>query len=189
MLTKGRELVVVDSETTYNIEYGGTPGWGSMTPEFHQSVSKQGGEAFRHLYNNDPIFRAKIKESSKLGHLKRTELLKDPAWNLNALRGIQSTESIEKRNKILRDNEHQKGDKNSQFGSVWVNKDGKNKKAQPEELELLYQEGFVRGRVNVSPVGTRLLIKDGKVVRVGPDKLEEKFIEGYSLFAKIHHSS
>lgn len=43
--------------------------------------------------------------------------------------------------------EHQKGEKNSQFGTCWVTKDGKSIKIKKNELESFVSEGWKKGRV------------------------------------------
>jgi hypothetical protein len=40
----------------------------------------------------------------------------------------------------------QKGEKNSQYGTCWITKDGLNKKIKKENLELYVQDGWEKGR-------------------------------------------
>lgn len=42
---------------------------------------------------------------------------------------------------------HQQGEKNSQYGTCWITKEGKNKKIKKEELEIFEQQGWKKGRV------------------------------------------
>ena len=43
-------------------------------------------------------------------------------------------------------NRHQQGEKNSQYGTCWIYKDGENKKIKKDELELYIQDGWTKGR-------------------------------------------
>ena len=43
--------------------------------------------------------------------------------------------------------EHQKGEKNSQFGTCWITKNGENKKIKKEELDDFISKGWNKGRV------------------------------------------
>ncbi len=38
------------------------------------------------------------------------------------------------------------GDKNSQYGTCWITKDGENKKIKKEDMELYISIGWVKGR-------------------------------------------
>ena len=40
----------------------------------------------------------------------------------------------------------QKGDRNSQFGTCWITKDGINKKIKKDELEIFIKFGWNKGR-------------------------------------------
>lgn len=42
---------------------------------------------------------------------------------------------------------HQKGEKNSQYGTCWITKDGENKKIKKEELDIFLSNGWCKGRV------------------------------------------
>jgi hypothetical protein len=44
-----------------------------------------------------------------------------------------------------------RGSNNSQFGTCWVTKEGKDKKIKKEDLQEYLDEGFVRGRKNGNP--------------------------------------
>jgi hypothetical protein len=55
------------------------------------------------------------------------------------------THREETKNK-LRMKKTQIGEKNSQFGSCWINKNGENKKIRKEEIESFESQGWERGR-------------------------------------------
>ena len=48
--------------------------------------------------------------------------------------------------RILLKNEHQKDEKNSQFGTCWITKNNENKKIKLNELESWIQKEWIRGR-------------------------------------------
>ena len=58
-----------------------------------------------------------------------------------------SEETKNKLRNTLKEIGHQKGEKNSQFGTCWVNKNGENKKIKKEELYTFVQNGWSKGRV------------------------------------------
>lgn len=43
-------------------------------------------------------------------------------------------------------NNHQQGEKNSQYGTCWVMKDNNNKKIKKDELEHYLELGWIKGR-------------------------------------------
>ena len=47
---------------------------------------------------------------------------------------------------IYKNIKHQQGEKNSQYGTCWITKDGTNKKIKKEELSLYESEGWIKGR-------------------------------------------
>ena len=58
-----------------------------------------------------------------------------------------SEETKEKMRKKHRENQHQKGEKNSQYGTCWITKDKINKKIKKNDLNLYLKEGWIKGRV------------------------------------------
>lgn len=57
-----------------------------------------------------------------------------------------SVETIEKIKKSHQLNEHQKGEKNSQYGSCWITKNKINKKIKKDDLPEFESLGWVKGR-------------------------------------------
>lgn len=55
-------------------------------------------------------------------------------------------ESIEKLKKTLKENKHQQGEHNSQYGTCWVMKDNISKKIKRDELEHYLELGWTKGR-------------------------------------------
>lgn len=76
----------------------------------------------------------------------------DPRYLNGELVGVwsgkkHSDETIKKIKTTLKLINHQKGEKNSQFGTCWVTKNGENKKIKKEELNAFIQNGWNKGRV------------------------------------------
>ena len=76
----------------------------------------------------------------------------DPRYLSGELKPIWSgrkrkQETIEKVKRTFEEIGHQRGEKNSQYGTCWITKEGENKKIKKEELELFEQQGWKRGRV------------------------------------------
>ena len=57
-----------------------------------------------------------------------------------------STETKEKLKRHYKDIKHQQGEKNSQYGTCWITKDGNNKKIKKEEIETYLLLGWAKGR-------------------------------------------
>lgn len=55
-------------------------------------------------------------------------------------------ESKQKMKEAHKLNKHQQGEKNSQYGTCWVMKEGINKKIKKEELEKYLENGWLKGR-------------------------------------------
>ena len=62
----------------------------------------------------------------------------------------------------------QKGEKNSQFGTCWITKDGENKKIKKEELDIYLNDGWIKGKFCEKPIVGKIdiniikkYIKDG----------------------------
>lgn len=56
-------------------------------------------------------------------------------------------ESLIKQKETFNKIGHQQGEKNSQYGTCWITKDGINKKIKKEYLNIFTQKGWVKGRV------------------------------------------
>jgi hypothetical protein len=89
----------------------------------------KGNEAFKNKRKNDSEFNKQWLENNK----KARDL-------------ANSLESIEKRKKSFDQIDHQKGEKNSQFGTCWIYNDKHNKKIKNDELNLYLKLGYVKGR-------------------------------------------
>lgn len=153
MNDKEAELVTEDfvkENTNYNLCPGGQGGWGYINSnnlsnngsEKHIEKSKKGGIAAaqkqKHLIENDPMWvemmRAKLSESAR----KQIENNDGIHW----AKGYSHTEEWKQNHsKIMKIKS--KGQKNSQFGSMWITNGSKNMKI-PKDQDI--PSGWSKGR-------------------------------------------
>lgn len=72
--------------------------------------------------------------------LKNGELI--PFWKGKKI----SEKRKEQLKKTLKEIGHQQGEKNSQYGTCWITKDGVNKKIKKEDLSFFEIDGWIKGR-------------------------------------------
>lgn len=77
--------------------------------------------------------------------------IEDPRYLSGELKSIwfgkkHKPETIEKVKRTYKEIGHQQGEKNSQYGTCWITKEGENKKIKKEELEIFIQQGWKKGR-------------------------------------------
>lgn len=140
-----RILVVPDRETTYNLCPGGKGGWGyiSSLPE-SQEWRRKGGKTSSERYGKIRGFKAQ----NLYGRLQKHEARIRGAISRNKKHGnpFSDPEVRTRINNTFNMIGHQRGSKNSQFGTVWVSKDGKSQKISKEKLEHFLSQGYSRGR-------------------------------------------
>lgn len=59
---------------------------------------------------------------------------------------FHKSSTINKMKESYRKTNHQKGEKNSQYGTCWITKEKENKKIKKEDLEKYLADGWVKGR-------------------------------------------
>lgn len=150
MRSKERELVndsFVKRADTYNLMRGGDKGFGSLNSEEARFLSRKGHEAQRRLSEEDPVWaenkRKRILEGI-VGRPVNRELLSRTCtrtWT-----GRKHTE--ETRRKMSESSrEPSLGERNSQWGTVWICKNGeKPRKVKKIEVSSWERLGWNRGR-------------------------------------------
>ena len=142
---KQREKEIITSDMIkdvmcMNLQLGG--GGGFINDRHQLKCSTQGGQALSEKLLNDEEFRQHFaSQSSKSNKDKpRGAILKPCDWT-GKTHSEHSKKLIGEANSLA-----QKGERNSQFGTVWVKKDSVSKKIKKEECESFLKEGWVRGR-------------------------------------------
>lgn len=112
-------------------------------------ISQEEYSKNKHLYEHKykGYIRAKDKYNNYFFvHTSDERLLNGklkPMWV-----GWKHSESTKKKiSESHRINQHQKGEKNSQFGTCWITKDGINKKIKKEDIETYILDGWNKGRI------------------------------------------
>ena len=113
-----------------------------------------------HLSVNDPKVISGEVESMNKGKLtvkdKNDKIyyvsVNDPRYLSGELKHIwcgkkHKPETIEKSKNTYKEIGHQQGEKNSQYGTCWIMKDGESKKIKKDELELFESMGWKKGRI------------------------------------------
>ncbi len=125
-----------------NIQIGGGGGFNSVEQQKNRSVL--GGKATAEKLKTDPEYREKVRKrvSEKNIELHIKGKLKSPDWTGKKHKD-HSKKMIGEKNSI-----NQKGEKNSQFGTIWIfnPKENKAEKINISDLEEFIQKGFRRGR-------------------------------------------
>ena len=140
MASKEAEIVTEDfvkQVDTYNMHKGGNGGWDH--------------------YNGTDAQRISSSRGAKLRADRPDNLFKDPNWqkNFNSMKNpeivadlcnrAKSLKSIEKRKKTFSTIKHQQGEKNSQFGRIWIS-NILTKEVKRITINDTIPEGWVRGK-------------------------------------------
>jgi hypothetical protein len=150
MNTKERELVTSDfcaRKDTYNICEGGKGGFGFINQNITTAERRKRMAVTRERYwsnfSHDEMktFMREVTRKSLLSgkkyHAKISEKM---------LRCSQSQEARNKRKDTFQRNNHAQGQKNSQFGTIWVTNGIDTKKIKNQSLEEWIVKGYRKGR-------------------------------------------
>ena len=127
-----------------NLKEGGEGGFvnGEHRKKFIEGSKKTrylGNEKLKWLFLNDKEWRDKHKKRIIEGQKKN---------KTNHKTFLGKKHSLETKKKISESNKNKgKGDKNSQYGTKWVTKNGVNKKIKKEELDFFVKNGWIFGRI------------------------------------------
>lgn len=157
---KQREKEIVNEELlqnplNINLKYGGEGGWdhiknSSSYKAQQEKAGLNGGFKNRYKWSEETEIRVRsiISKSSKITmnrlHAERGQ---EMANYLASARLIAcSKASIEKRKNTFKARDHMKGEKNSQFGTCWINDGIKAIKIKKELLDEYLIKGYFKGR-------------------------------------------
>jgi hypothetical protein len=125
-----------------NLSLGGI---GLAKEEYARLFGKIGNENFRKRLKEEEEFRNNFVEKCKESNRNNLRgFCKNPKDYAKSFEGHSHTDEVKKsigeKNSL-----HQEGEKNSQFGTLWVNKEGANKKIKKEEKDKYLEEGWFLG--------------------------------------------
>ena len=144
---KEREKEIVNEDLLHdsmcmNLKLGGEGGF--MNEEHKQKCCSAGGKRNSQKLKTD--FEHLKKFGEKISETKK-QMFKDGTLNFKPLDWTGRSHKEETKIQIGKTNSlKQKGEGNSQFGTVWISKDGKSCKVKKENLEQFLKEGWTRGR-------------------------------------------
>lgn len=145
---KKREKEIVNlneiaKEECMNLIVGGEGGFISVEQQRQRSICAS--KAFFKKLESDENFKLKYKENHSKGLKKAySEGVREKKYFYN---WNDKTHTEETKKLISEVKKGQGiGEKNSQFGTCWITKDGENKKIKKQELEVFIKEGWKNGR-------------------------------------------
>lgn len=143
-----------------NLSLGGI---GLVKEQCARLFGRKGNESFKKRITEDEEFRKSFVEKAKESNKNNLRgFCKNPKDYGKTFEGHSHTEEV-KRSIGEKNSLHQQGEKNSQFGTIWVNKEGKNKKIKKEEKEKYLEDGWTMGinhEIFSNTKGKKLLDKE-----------------------------
>ena len=150
MYAKEAEIVNEDflsTENTYNLKVGGFGGWDYINNDELLRINKNkkarylANVTIREKYNVDNVSQLQqVKEKLSIAGKKRYDSGFRLLGSFSGLKHSDKTkEQISQKNKI-----QQKGEKNSQYGKIWITNGTENKKINKTDL---LPNGWKKGRI------------------------------------------
>ena len=133
----------IKSNNNYNLTIGGKGTWKHATLKHQEQMKNieyynRYSNKMKQVYENQEI-RNKISNSLKLAHIKNPDHFKNKKHTTNAINKMKDT---------FKKIHHQQGEKNSQYGTIWIYNDKlkKSKKIKKEDLNFYLNQGWLKGR-------------------------------------------
>lgn len=132
-------LELIQDELCMNLKKGGCGGF--INEEHKEKCNKAKNEALRNLILNDSNFRRNWIE---LGKKNLKKYIDSGNHDFKTFEGRTHSEET----KVLMSEKAKErvGEKNSQYGTCWITKDGVNKKVKKDELNNHLYDGWMTGR-------------------------------------------
>ncbi len=145
LVRREKEVVCLDEiakELCLNLVIGGEGG-DFMTKKQRLKIVRKGGKALALKRKTDSVLKEKF---SKLNTRNLTQAHIDGKIKYDTFKGKIHTEETKK---LMRESSKGIGlaEKNSQFGTCWITKDGENKKIKKDDLNQYKNIGWNLGRV------------------------------------------
>ncbi len=155
MYTREKEIVneeFLAREDTYNLRRGGNGGFDyinkDLTREQRQSFGKFGGEIGGKIHKQKLINDSNYKNivSERMRNTQKKYKQNGLAWGYNQDMNERSKtpEAIKKRKETFEKINHQQGEKNSQFNTIWITNGTENKKIKKDAS---IPDGWKKGRI------------------------------------------
>ena len=151
MIAKEKELVVI-SEQTYNIAEGGKGGFSYINKNDlsdYSAAARKAGKIARDRFKSGVISdghwwftKEGIKKRSVLGKESLRRKHADGGWTFSGKSHSDQTREKMKKSAVGKHN----GEKNSQYGTVWITNGQENRKIKAENLDKWLKLGYYRGR-------------------------------------------
>ena len=134
--------MIIDDNLCMNLRKGGM---GGITSKEHQKIfSLKGNLKLKELRTNE-IYRGEWL--NKKNNFKKG--VENPNFGKKNMNFLNKKHTEDSKIKIgEKSSINQKGEKNSQFGTCWITKEGENKKIKKELLENYLNDGWIKGRNN-----------------------------------------
>ena len=151
MKNKEKELVTLN-EMSYNLCDGGKGGWGyvNRTRDHHLhnlkvAKSRTYQEPKLVEWNKSKQKSDLVKEAHRQGKYNHLYFNNRPDHD-KFLKKSNSPETRKKRKDTYKANNHQQGEKNSQYGTCWMTDGKNNKKVLKKDIDYWQSLGYTKGR-------------------------------------------
>lgn len=132
------------------------------------------------IYPINIDFKNKIVVKSKNNEIYRVDI-NDPRYISGELKPIRYGSKLSNKTKQkIGNHQNQKGEKNSQYGTKWINNGFEVKKIKKENLEDYLNNGWKLGNLDINHnIGSTYINKDGKNKKIKKEELEEYINNGW----------
>lgn len=152
MYNREKEIVTeefLSRRDVYNIKQGGLGGFDHINRDKDENYLKTrsvNGKTYNFKTRNDPRFAPRYGKDNYVYRVKtKTNFALNPELQKRAIENALSPKSREKRIASFKEIGHSQGEKNSQFGTMWITNGSQNKKIKKHQT---LPDGWKIGRVN-----------------------------------------